>query len=139
MWSDFMTSNAEVDYAVFQGERWIDFSSLWIFVERLRAIFAGTNYLLHEEILDHWKRRLGPATKGWMVSIGPSSAARKKSAWEGVYYGRRTGSMMYDLRLSNYVTVLENGCLVLRHDILKIIDHPSETLLKRLQLLPPFY
>jgi len=133
-----VTSNTEIDHVVFRNEWWIDLSTLWVVVDRLRAVFEGTVYPIHDEILDCWKRRLGSATKGWMMSIGVPDAFRQQSVCEGVFYGRRTGSLMYDLRREDYVALLTEGLFVLDHDVSTIFDHPPESLLKRIQLLPDF-
>jgi len=101
--------NQNIEQSTIKVEWWTNLDILWRSVERLKAVFEGTPYPLHLDILEKWENFFSEKTRGWMISVGRRNC-NASERYMGLFYGPRTGSHLYDVRRQGFLA-LDNGQL----------------------------
>jgi len=98
MWTKLATENKNIE-TIMLNTIWgmADLSVLWTTIARLKELFLGTPYPLHQDIIDGWKLRLNAPAVGWMISkyvTVPSDM----TGLAGLSYGPRAGSLLCSVK-----------------------------------------
>lgn len=144
-WTTFVTQNQK---RVINGsnppayELWTAFPTFRSVVERLRYHFAGTSFPLHEDIINGWKRgSRSSREKEWMIGVSPALAdgvcdpvpCISGYRFEGLFYGRQHGSLIYDLRREDHLYYsMDSDIPRSDHEISEAVGGISKLMLRQL-------
>lgn len=110
--------------------------AFWDLLKRLKDIFKGTPFDLHDAIIDRWKvegelarRSRTKAKKQWRIGAAPNSSHWR---FEGLYWGCQGDSLMHDLREQDHYYFSEYNDLVFDHGVDGFLGEPSEPVLRSL-------
>jgi len=69
MWTKFATENQDIEFSTIKFEWWTTLETLWTTIDRLKAVFTGTPYPLHLDVVEKWRVLFSAKTPGWMMVI----------------------------------------------------------------------